>query len=143
MAEIVEIRIDGLREFNRTLRRIDGDLPKGLRIAGNRAAEVVVEDAKPRVPTGPGRGGHAKSSIKAASTRTAARVRAGGKRFPYYPWLDFGGAVGRNDSVKRPFLKEGRYIYASYGDNRGRVEDILRVELADIARSSGAGVRVR
>jgi hypothetical protein len=143
VADIDTIQVSGLREFNRILRRIDGDLPKGLRAAGNRAAAIVVAEAQPRVPIGPGIGGHAKSSIRAASTRTAARIRAGGKRFPYYPWLDFGGAVGRNNSVRRPFLKRGRYIWAAFGDNRGRVEDVLRDELTDIARSSGAGVRVR
>jgi hypothetical protein len=143
VAEIGRIEVRGLREFNRVLRRIDRDAPKGLRLAGNKAAQLVVDTAQPRVPTGPGRGGHAKSSIKAASTRTAARIRAGGKRYPYYPWLDFGGRVGRNRSVRRPFLKEGRYIWKSYADERARVEGILRDELTDLARSSGAGVRVR
>lgn len=143
MAELGEIRITGLREFNRTLRRIDKDAPKGLRLAGNKAADIVVTAAQPRVPLGPGRGGHAKSSIKAASTRTAARVREGGKRFPYMPWLDFGGRVGRNRSVYRPFIKRGRYVWAAFDDNRDRVEGVLRGELADIARKSGAGVKVR
>ena len=141
MAE--EISIRGLRELSRTLRQIDSDAPKGLRIAANRAAQIVVDAAKPRVPTGPARGGHARSSIKAASTRTAARVREGGKRFPYMPWLDFGGRVGRGDSVRRPFIKEGRFLWPAYSDNRPLVEAALREGLADVVRSAGARVRVR
>lgn len=138
MADV--IRISGLREFDRGLRRISSDAPKGLRLAGNRAADIVVAEAKPRVPLGPGRGGHARSSLRAASTRTAARVRAGGARFPYYPWLDFGGRVGRNNSVRRPFLKEGRYIWAAFADRRAEVENELATALADVARGAGVGV---
>lgn len=134
------IRVEGLREFNRNLRRMNRDLPKGLRLAANAAAQLVVDEAKPRVPTGPGVGGHAKSSIKAASTRTSARVSAGGKKYSYYPWLDFGGAVGRNKSVKRPFLKEGRYIWAAFADRRTEVQETLQTELVNVAR--GAGIEV-
>jgi hypothetical protein len=66
----------------------------------------------------PRRTGRAGGTIKAASTRTEARVSEGGARAPYMPWLDFGGRVGRKNSVKRPFLKEGRYIWKSFGAHR-------------------------
>lgn len=137
---IQRIEIEGLREFNRGLRRLDAEYPKALRIAGNRAAQIVVDEAKPRVPTGPGRGGHAKSSIKAASTRTAARVSAGGRRFSYFPWLDFGGRVGRRRSVHRPFLREGRYIWAAFADRREDVVRVLDTELRNVARAAGLEV---
>lgn len=140
MALIQPIKVEGLRELNNGLRRMDKDLPKGLRLAGNAAANIVVDEAKPRVPVGPGAGGHAKSSIKAASTRTAARVSAGGKRFPYYPWLDFGGSVGRNKSVKRPFLKSGRYIWKAFDDKRAEVQQTLQDELVKVAESAGLDV---
>lgn len=133
MPMIQPIKVDGLREFNRGLRSLDKDLPKGLRLAGNEAARIVVGAAKPRVPVGPGKGGHAASSIKAASTRTAARVSAGGKKYPYYPWLDFGGRVGPNKSVRRPFLKQGRYIWAAFDDHRDEIEQTLRAELLKVA----------
>lgn len=132
------IRVTGLKEFNRNLRAMDRDLPKGLRLAGNAAAQIVVDTARPRVPR---RTGRAAGSVKAASTRTAARVSGGGPRVPYYPWLDFGGRVGRNRSVRRPFLKEGRYIWAAFADRRGVVQDTLRDELVKVAR--GAGIEVR
>lgn len=138
---IDRIKVEGLREFSRGLRRMDNDLPKGLRLAGNAAAQLVVDTARPRVPVGPGRGGHARSSVKAASTRTAARVQGGGKRYPYYPWLDFGGRVGRNRSVRRPFLREGRYIWAAFADRRAQVQDVLQDELVKVARSAGLEVQ--
>lgn len=134
------IKIDGLAEFTRNLKKLDKDLPKAVRLAANEAADLIVTQARPRVPSGPGRGGHAKSSVKAKSTRTAARVSGGGKKFPYYAWLDFGGRVGRNRSVRRPFLKEGRYIWKAFADNRGKVEETLAEALVEVARSAGVEV---
>lgn len=131
------IRIEGLNEFRRNLKRMDSDLAKKIRLAGNVAAKLVVNEAKPRVPSGPGIGGHAASSIKAASTSKAARISAGGAKYPYYPWLDFGGRVGKNKSIHRPFLKRGRYIWASYAELQPEIEDVLLQELNDLARSAG------
>lgn len=137
MPLIDPIKIEGLKALNRGLKRLDKNAPKGLRLAGNKAADLVVAVAKPLVPVGPDKGGHASQSIKAASTRTAARVAAGGNKFPYYPWLDFGGGVGRDKSIRRPFLKEGRYIWKAFADNRSEVQRILEDELTNVIRSAG------
>lgn len=131
------IRIDGLAEFVRNLRRLDSDLPKTLRVALNGAADVVVGYARPRIPK---RTGRALSTLKARSTRTEVRVSAGGRRAPYYPWLDFGGRVGRGKSVRRAFLKEGRYIYAGYFAGRDEFERVLVDALVDTARAAGIEV---
>lgn len=135
-----QIRVVGLNDFARNLKRLDTALPKALRLAGNEAADIVVKDARPRVPVGPGKGGHASSSIKAASTRTATRVQEGGNKFPYMPWLDFGGKVGRKHHTVRPFLKTGRYVWKSYADNRERVIEKLQDGLVQVARSAGIEV---
>lgn len=134
------IHIEGLAEFNRSLRRLDKNAPKALRLAGNKAANIVVKEAKPRVPLGPGRNGHARTSVKAASTRTAARVSAGGNKFPYFGWLDFGSKKKYARLPARPFRKEGRYIWAAFGDNRGEVQETLREELVAVAESAGLRV---
>lgn len=134
MTEINQIKIKGLAEFNRTLRKLDKDLPKGLRLAHNEAANIVVDDAKPEVPR---RTGHAASTVKAKSTRLQGRVVGGSARYPYYPWLDFGGSVGKNKSVKREFITEGRYIYPSYSENYDRVKEVLVQSLTDLARQAG------
>jgi hypothetical protein len=133
------ILIDGLAQFQRNLRAMDSDLPKALRIAMNQAADVVVSDAKPRVPK---KTGKAAASIKAASTRTAVRIKAGGRRAPYYPWLDFGGAVGRKRSIRRPFLKDGRYLYEAYFSKKasGEFEAVLTKALLDVATQAGVVV---
>lgn len=128
------IRIDGLTQFVRSLRKLDAELPKAVRLALNAAADVIVGEARPRIPV---RTGRAARSVKAQSTRTAVRVVGGGPKVPYYSWLDFGGRVGRNRSVARPFRKEGRYIYAAYFDSRAKVAAVLERELAAVVRSAG------
>lgn len=133
------IKIDGLSQFSRNLKALDSELPKALRVALNEAADMVVGGARARVPK---RSGRAAASIRAASTRTAVRVKAGGKRASYYPWLDFGGRVGRRRSVKRAFLKEGRYLYDTYFDlsGSGRLQQVLERSLLDVARQAGVEV---
>lgn len=138
-----EIHISGLREFHRGLKSISKDAPKGLRLAGNEAAGIVVREAKPRVPRGPSAKGHALSSVRSSSTRTAARVSGGSKRYPYYAWLDFGGRTGRNGTARRPFIKRGRYIWPAFVDNREQVQNELHEALVKVARDAGVGVRDR
>ncbi len=134
MTEAIEI--EGLKKFSKDLKRLDNDLPKALRLALNDAANIIVDDAKPRIPS---RSGKAKRSVKASSTRTKARVSGGGGRALYYPWLDFGGRVGRNRSIRRPFKKKGRYIYRSYFAARdsGEFQDALNKNLIKVASSAG------
>ena len=131
------IRIDGLREFQAALRKVDRDLPKQLRLVLNDAAEVIVEGAKPLVPR---RSGKAAASIKAQSQQRFARVKAGGARVPYYPWLDFGGSVGKRDSVKRPFLRDGRFLYPTLRNRRSMLNERMEKGLADLVRRSGLEV---
>lgn len=131
------IRVTGLKEFQRNLKKLDDDLPKALRMAFNGAADVVVQDARPRVAH---RSGRAASTVKARSTQTASRVVGGGNKAPYYPWLDFGGKVGRARSVSRPFLKHGRYIYDAYFDNQSRYGELLEQGLLEVAAAAGVEV---
>lgn len=133
------IRIDGLAEFARNLRKLDSDLPKALRVALNEAADLVVGEAVPHIPR---RSGRAARSVKPRSTRTAVRVVGGSNRVPYYAWLDFGGRVGRRKSVSRPFHREGRYIYKAYFKLResGEFGDVLTRALLGVAEQAGVVV---
>jgi hypothetical protein len=147
VAELVAIKIEGFREFRQKLKAMDRDLPKAVRIAFNEAADIVVTDARARVPvlTGAARG-----SVKAASTQTKARIKGGGSKAPYYPWLDFGGSVGRGrtgrgtGSVHRPYLApHGRYIYNAFFRKRGEFVDAMSDALIKIAREAGLEVTSR
>lgn len=131
------IKIEGLDQFRANLKVMDRELPKALRLAFNAAADIVVADAKPRVPHKTGR---AASTLKARSTQAYSRISAGGNKAPYYPWLDFGGRVGRARSVTRPFLKNGRYIYDAYFGNKTRFAEVLEQGLLDVAVQAGVEV---
>lgn len=140
MATTDPIRVDGLKEFGQNLKRIDNELPKAVRLAANEAANVIVDDVRPRIPLGPAAGGHARSSVKAKSTRTLGRVQAGSKKYPYFGWLEFGGRVGPNRSVRRPYRREGRYLWVSFARNYDTVHDRLIAELLAVARRGGVEV---
>jgi hypothetical protein len=131
------IKVEGLREFVRALKAMDRELPKALRLAFNAAADIVVDDAQPRIPV---RSGTAAASVKARSTQTSARVVGGGNRAPYYPWLDFGGRVGRRHSVSRPFLTDGRYIYNAFFRKREKFVEAMQDGLVTVVE--GAGIKV-
>lgn len=128
------IQIEGLAAFRRSLRDLDSNAAKAIRIAANTAAGIVVAAAQRDVPV---RTGKAKKSIKARSTQTAARITSGGNKAPYMPWLDYGGAVGPNRSVKRPFFADGRYVYPALKSTRKQVEETFRAELRIIAEAAG------
>jgi hypothetical protein len=136
MADSVRVKVSGLPEVRRALRQIQADSPDGLQRATKRAAQIVAADARRRVPIGPGRNGHVRSSFKVVSSRGGATVQAGGTRYPYLPWLEFGGRVGRNNSVYRKRIKAGRYLWVALAESRPRIQAALRDELEDIARKA-------
>jgi hypothetical protein len=131
------IKIEGLTAFTRAVKKLDKELPKGLRVAFNVAANLIIGKARPLIPT---RSGKAAASLKASSTQGSVRITAGGKKAPYFPWLDFGGKVGRGDSVKRPFIKEGRYLYPTLAANRDEVTKLVSEALADTAKAAGVEI---
>lgn len=130
----VTIEVAGLRELRAQLKKADAALPKQIRVALNTASELVIAYARPKVPT---RSGRARASLKVRSSQTQARIAAGGTRAPYYPWLDFGGTVGHDDSVKRPFYTEGRYVYPGLRTNRDKITQVMADALTELARGAG------
>ncbi|MFI1195516.1 HK97 gp10 family phage protein [Micromonospora sp. NPDC020750] len=131
------IAVGGLKEFGKGLRKLDADLPKALRLAMNGAVGLVIDYAAPRIPK---RTGRAASTLKAKSTRTQARIGMGGRKAPYMPWLDFGGKVGPNRSVSRPFLKDGRYVYRGLAERRDQITEVMERGIRDVARQAGLEV---
>lgn len=136
----VSVRIRGLKEVRAALRRFGGNVPEETRTAAQRAAELVIAHAKPRVPVGPARAGHARDTMRLVDAGGRWCVTAGDAAHSYYPWLDFGGRVGIRNSVKRTYIKSGRYIYPAYK----AVSPAIEEEMADAVRRAArsAGLRV-
>jgi hypothetical protein len=131
----LKISITGLAALQKGLRGIDAAAPKQLRLALNDGAQLLVDVTKPKIPEDTGA---AARSLVARSTRTSARVAVGGKKAPYYPWLDFGGqgrVAGR--PAPRDFYGEGRYVYPTLREIRPRIERRLQDALSAVIRDVG------
>lgn len=138
MPLVEPVRIEGLRDLQAAMRRASEGSQKQLRVVFNEAAETVVGGARRRVPRGPS--GAARASLKPMSGQREAKTVGGGRKAPYYPWLDFGGRVGRDRSVSRRFIEGGRYLYPSWSANRRSVLDALAEGVARAARDAGLEV---
>lgn len=132
-----KISIKGLAEFNRGLRKLDSEAPKQLRVALNSGADLLIQKTRPLIPA---RSGAARGSLVARSTRTSVRIAVGGRKAPYYPWLDFGGKTGRRKSVDRPFYHAGRYLYPTLAKIQGDITKILDDSIRTVARNAGLEV---
>lgn len=131
----LKVEIGGLAQLSRALKAVDSEAPKQLRLAQNEAADLLVSHTRPKIPT---LSGAAARSLVARSTRTSARVAVGGKKAPYYPWLDFGGQgriAGRPSP--RDFIKEGRYLYPTLRQIRPQIEKQLQESISAVIRGAG------
>lgn len=121
------VRVDGLADLRRGLRRIDPELAKEFRTSILPIANKVAADARSRVPT---RSGRAAASIRGGVSGNNAYVQGGKKSVPYFGWLEYGS---RNPQKGRPRsvgpwaasgvgLSRGRFIGPAVASNRGAIE---------------------
>ena len=121
------VQVKGVRDIQAALRQLDGESQKLLKVAFDDVAQILVRDVKRRMPSGPPKGGHAESTVKSTSQQREGRIREGGKKYPYVPWLDFGGQVGKGrtglktGATKRKFISSGRYLYPALDRNYDEV----------------------
>lgn len=132
-----KVTVQGLNQFTRSLRKLDADAPKELKVELQGIADLLITRTKRDIPK---RTGNAANSLKARSTQRAVRVGVGGRKAPYYPWLDFGGRTGINESVVRPFYTEGRYLYPNLRKLRPVIEYRLQESLRRVATNAGMEV---
>lgn len=130
------ITVAGLRELQARLKAGDGEAQKQLRLVNNDAADVIVAGARGLVPR---RSGRARGSVRSTSSQREARVSGGGARAKHYGWLDFGGPRrGRGGGIaRRPFRKDGRYIYATFNRRRPWIMARLAKGLEALIKRSG------
>lgn len=131
----LKVEIGGLAALSRSLKAIDNEAPKQLRLCFNASADLLVDRTRPKIPQV---SGAAARSLKARSTRTSARVAVGGKKAPYFPWLDFGGegrVAGR--PAARTFQKEGRYVYPTLRLIRPDIDKRLHDGISAVIKGVG------
>ena len=96
------VRVTGLKELNRELKRVDADFPKAMRKASMEAATLVVVAAQARAAAGrpvqrkaaraiKARAGAARAAVAVTPTAAIPFARGaffGAKRFPQFPpWV--------------------------------------------------------
>jgi hypothetical protein len=135
VATVDPIKVRGLRDFQAALKAMDGESQKQLRIVLNTVSESVAAGARRRVPR---KTGKAAASIKVASSQREARIKAGGAKAGYYPWLDYGGKLPQGG--RRPFVPQGRHLYPTYHAQKDSIGPALEKALTDLARSAGLEV---
>lgn len=136
-----------MREFLASLKALDAEAGKALRVEFKEAAEIVAADARRRAPK---RSGRLQRSIRAYGTQRGAGIREGKASVEYAGYIDFGNKpnVGRaprhqERSHAYPFIKTGRIMYPAYYANRDRVRAMVGDALFRVARKVGLEVSVR
>jgi hypothetical protein len=127
------IRVRGIEEWRANLARLMSGLSDMADDVARESAQGVKRRARALTPVGPGLNGHARSSINVRG----ATVRGGSRTYPYFGWLDFGGRVGINRSVHRPYLRSGRIMFVAYRGERPLVEARMNRSLTSAARRAG------
>lgn len=101
------------------------------------AAESVASRTRTAIPLGPVAGGHAKASVRVERGHIEATVHEGGPAFPYLPWLEFGGRVGRKHANHRQWIRGGRYMFRALSTVKPGLELSMHDAMRDAARESG------
>lgn len=139
----VKVEVRGLRELNAAFRGMDKELNRQLRRSFLEIARMVATRASSKVPRGPS--GKAARSIRPRATQKGAGVTKGDANTPYYPWLDFGGSVGKghrpripwSGSVKRDAPKGGRYIYPTIAESTTEIREAVVDAIERAADTAG------
>lgn len=138
------VGVEGLAELRRALGQIGGlPLQKKLRARFLAVGEEIVADARQYVPvsTKDKKAGHVRDSLRAGVSGNNAYVQGGKASVPYYGWLEYGGVLkpvgGRHNTIKRPRIKGGRYLYPAIGRKRERINEAAAQALEDTGRELG------
>jgi hypothetical protein len=116
------VKVYGLKELNRALKRLDVELPKNLKGRLKVIADHVADLVRARVPHVSGK---LASKVRGSATTRGAAVRVN---------LDYAGPVEFGGYPKgREFVKKGRYIFPAAEAERSRIEeDLIHVLNASI-----------
>lgn len=126
MAVGAGVYVSNLAEVRKYLRKIHPDLVPVLR---EDLKAAIIQNTLPAIMRKvPKKSGYAQFTIKARSGGNTLYVLAGGKSSvaPYFGWLDFGGTLkglgrGRNQTITRPIIKRGRYVYPGILETQQRL----------------------
>lgn len=114
-------RIEGLREVQKALADLSGDLKNEMKPTHLEAAKIVAEAARPLAPV---RTGRLAASVRASAVRTGGRVRLGSGSVPYAGPVHFGWPARR--------IKPQPFVYEALDPRRGEVAEVYAARLNDL-----------
>lgn len=135
--ESYSVEWDGIPHVLACLHALDERAETRLDDTLGDAAETVAQRTRAVIPLGPIAAGHAQASVRVDRDRLDATVSEGGVRFPYLPWLEFGGNVGRKHAVHRQWIHGGRYMFRALSTIKPGLEPALHEAMRRAARDSG------
>lgn len=126
-----EIRVEGLKEFQRATRRaVDSDLPRRLGQANKQIGQLVIDRLQPRPdPAAVGEGSGAAVRPSASNREVLLRV-GGAHRAGHTPERQWGRRVvgAFSSAPKRPYIRK------TVEDNRRDIEDAWLKAVAEATR---------
>jgi hypothetical protein len=146
------VRIDGLKELNRALKKYSVDAQKELvaELKNSPATQKILRDAKQGIQSSIGKGpnglsrstGRAVGSLRVTSNMNGVFIIGGKARVPYYGWLDFGGVLkpsgGRKNTQRQHvFIKKGRGIYPAIDHNRAGLRNTAEEAMGRAKQKAG------
>ena len=135
---MTRVEIDGLPQVNAALAALAVAADHRLDETGDDVADAVATRTRAVFPTGPAARGHARSSIGVEHRPgMAATVTEGSAQYPYTAFIEFGGNVGRRHSVRRAWIKGGRYLFRQYHLIKPTIEPRMHEALRVACRESG------
>lgn len=148
-----QIRIDGLREFQRELRAVEPKLPRELRKANKAAVTPVAAEAQSRYRALGGVNAKVASSIKAVAQQRSAGIeirptRSSRRGSPPIPPFgpEFGGGLhgpgnptrrGGHTTQFRPHAgRRGLGVYPAFRNQSDRIKDVYLRMVDEVARGA-------
>lgn len=166
----IKMELVGLKELLTALSKVAPESKKELSAGLKAVGKLVQGDTVAAMPRRKGKAKKSvKVKVVTRRGFEGVEISEGGEAAPHVPWLDFGGTVGRGrrttarvtltgtgdgrvrvqrrtvgskgtGSVKRPFLKDGRYLYPAYYD---RYDEMVEATLEAVHRATvSAGLEV-
>ena len=123
------IQVTGIKELRSALKAAEATLPRELRKGLNEVANIIVVDARPRIPV---RSGKLAGALRPRSTQTAAQVVLGTARTPYAQAVYWG--TGPRAGQRGPHnIKAHQVMHESYDRNLAPIANALRAVLDRLA----------
>lgn len=129
-----EIRLEGADAAVRGFKEMGDNIPKMVSAVLSDAGRLLVTATKPEIPV---RTGKAQASLMWESANGGVNVRGGNNNVLYFRWLEYGGLAGRNHSVKRLIVVEGRYIWPTYLKEQDKIQALLEDGVVSLVKDVG------